>query len=533
MSVFSATSVGAATVASDDEAVGATVADEGEAVGATVASDDEAVGAVTYTCGDYEYEKTDQFFADGKIQYYARITKYTGETGQDIVLKIPSTLDGYTVKYIGGNYNSILNKTDYFKSIIIPDTVTTIYYGALGVFTRIGSIYLGKNVETVEYFFQSCEYIYIPKSVITLQLSVPLKALYYEGSFEDFKNISIDNYYLNTVSQIQQGTYEGNAQICFNCTSVPTVGNYRIVSDDFNLELTSKNDSAEVGEILLEAGTYELKLELPDGFNTTNGNNNICGYDKTVNDSTAGGLTLSTRYKLPIKLNATGGIYKFMYFKDSKALIIRRIGELPEVYTVGDVNWIFKHIEGTSYYVANNVSVPYNRAFNYYFKICKNGKVLGCENAYSCATRHTNWSEDYSASMVASTDYEWYTYSYSLIFNSETNELIGGRDYDTATNVIHIYGDMCDSDSSGIILYDNENKNNLATATIELEEGAYFFKVYNRGVAYGGDYVINDSGSRILRNEFNSSTLFVASGGTYRFIFNKTTGVLIIYKWTS
>lgn len=504
MSVLSATSVGAATVASDDEAVGA-----------TVASDDEAVGA-TLTYGNFKYTITDDS--------YAEICDYTGKVGKNVVLQFPSTIDDYVVKYING-----VTITDPLKSVIIPDTVTKIYRSH---FTLVESVYLGKNVRTTNECFHFYDYIYIPKTVTDLPSSdAPCKALYYEGNSEDINKINVDT--STDFYKFLQGTLETEAQIYYNCTTVPAAGQPKIVSNGFNLELTSKNDLAYVGEIPLEAGTYELKLELPDGFNTMNGNN-VCGYDKTVDDSTAGGLTLSTRYKLPIKLNATGGIYKFMYFKDSKALIIRRIGELPDVYTVGDVHLTFEHIEGTSYYVANNISVP-NRAFDYNFKICNKGEIFGGTQSLTNYWRETPFlyretqtlrSKGYNLVFPSydrhEDEYLW-MYTYSFVFNSETNVLTGGRDkcWTSTNQTLKIYGDVAQSGGS--------MKN--GSYTMNLDEGVYFFKMYDGYKILGGNYTIYDTGyGKPLNTNYKSSIMLIASGGTYKFTYNKSNKTITVQK---
>lgn len=483
-------------------------------ISVSAATADESVGAVI-TCGDYQYEI---------INNAARITGYTGETGENVVLNIPKTLDGNIVKYIKNN----AFKSKIFETVRIPDTVT--YIGTYA-FYNVWFVNLGKNVETIDTlaFRHKFHCLYLPKSIKTIE-SDSLKVvdeIYYEGSFEDFANIDIVDQD-SILYEIQHSTYTGKVKIYYNCSSAPAIGHSKIFSDDFKLQLSSKSIDVEVGDIPLEAGTYELKVQKADGFYTMNGNN-VCGYNKTVNDNTAGGLTLNPKYKLPVKLVASGGVYRFTLNNKTNVLMIKRVDELPEVYAVGDIHTIFKPVSGTNYYVAACQSFPESFE-NLNFKISKNGKILGAQKntAITLFDPKLTLSEAYSKNLylvsgITGTGPDWV---YSFIFNYETNEFSGHYDTLVPSNDLHIESAI----KLKITLDDNNGQSNIAAATANVEAGAYHFIVVDHGVTYGGNYIYRDNGYHTLNKKYRSAFLLVASGGTYSFTFNKTTGVLKVKK---
>lgn len=331
-------------------------------ISVSAATADESVGAVI-TCGDYQYEIYNNA---------ARITGYTGESGRNVVLNIPKTLDGNIVKYI--KQNAFKSKT--FETVRIPDTVTYIGTTAFG---DVWFVNLGKNVETTDYnaFRYKFHCLYLPKSIKTIG-SDSLKVvdeIYYEGSFEDLANIDIVDQN-SSLYEIQHSTYTGKVKIYYNCSSAPAIGHSKIFSDDFKLQLSSKSIDVEVGDIPLEAGTYELKVQKADGFYTMNGNN-VCGYNKTVNDNTAGGLTINPKYKLLIKLVASGGLYQFTFNNKTNVFRITRTDELPDVYLVGDIHLILIPLAGTNCSVASGYIIQSSFS-RLYFKISVDGKEYGC-----------------------------------------------------------------------------------------------------------------------------------------------------------
>ncbi|MEE1154671.1 MAG: hypothetical protein UH241_05900, partial [Acutalibacteraceae bacterium] len=60
------------------------------------------------------------------------------------------------------------------------------------------------------------------------------------------------------------------------------------------------------------------------------------------------------------------------------------------------------------------------------------------------------------------------------------------------------------------------------------EEGTYSFKVYNYGQAVTVGLKITDEGSKKLFGNYSTPLTLVASGGTYKFSFNKTTNEITI-----
>ncbi|MCQ2514773.1 MAG: leucine-rich repeat domain-containing protein, partial [Ruminococcus sp.] len=435
-----------ATVATSDEAVGAVIATPDEAVGANISTTDDAVGAETNT-SDFKYEIYNSF---------ARITGYTGESGLQAVLNIPNSIDGHVVKYI--KEQAFKGKT--FETVHIPDSVT---YIGRNAFSTVCYAFLGSNVEKVDNeAFGNVQYIYLPKSLKTIEyLGVyARKAVYYEGSFDDFKKINI--YQSSILYDIQHSTYKGDLQFSCNCSPDIILGQSKVVSDDFKLTLTAKNENFDIGEIILEPGTYELKVHKADGFGVMH-SANIQGYDKIVNDTTTGGLTTDSKYKRPIKLVASGGIYRFIFNNKTNVFMIKRIGELPEVYTVGDINIKFNHIEGTSYYVANGLTFPEYYS-SLYFKISKNGKILGTENYelvnHSWVSKNTTLSENYAKTLYMINRYLGPRYVYSFIFNYDTNELSAHRNLNYKGDFA-IEGDFTNTD-----LNDDNGTSDIATATI-------------------------------------------------------------------
>ncbi|MCH5304261.1 MAG: leucine-rich repeat protein [Ruminococcus sp.] len=78
--------------------------------------DVSALGVITRKSGDYEYK-----VYDGK---YAELTEYLSSEYIGGTYSIPSTIDGYTVKYLGGG---LFRENDVpAEKVIIPDTVSEI-----------------------------------------------------------------------------------------------------------------------------------------------------------------------------------------------------------------------------------------------------------------------------------------------------------------------------------------------------------------------------------------------------------------------
>lgn len=75
-------------------------------------------------------------------------------------------------------------------------------------------------------------------------------------------------------------------------------------------------------------------------------------------------------------------------------------------------------------------------------------------------------------------------------------------------------------------LDDKGGESNVAVGKVKLGEGTYSFKIYNYGTAYTIGEKIVDRGTKNLKSSYTSNVTLIASGGTYTFSFDKTTGAL-------
>ncbi|MEF2920740.1 MAG: leucine-rich repeat domain-containing protein, partial [Acutalibacteraceae bacterium] len=106
------------------------------------------VGKTGGTSGDYQYEVDEDGYA--RIEYYS---------GTDTNLVIPSTIDGYTVKYLGWEYyfNESITRTP-ITSVTIPDTVTEISPGCFEKLTELTTVNIPNSVKLIGmYAFMGCE----------------------------------------------------------------------------------------------------------------------------------------------------------------------------------------------------------------------------------------------------------------------------------------------------------------------------------------------------------------------------------------
>ena len=364
-------------------------------ISANAATNDEVV--VSDSSGYFSYWVATNGTA-GIISYY----------GTDTELVIPSTINGYTVTSIGEDdddmslgYNSPITSVP-ITSVTIPDTVTKIGSRAFmgckelrsvnipnsvitigkEAFRDCHSLYyvaIGKNVKTIGYYAFKGSFlrkIYIPKSVTSIdKTAFPYGTIftdiYYEGSEDDWEKVCGYNY---------TNAYWFNLH--YNCPQNFLIGESTIESDDFTLTLSSKDETKEFGEIALPAGTYEFNVRKGDVFNFLNGKN-VLGYNKVINDSTVGSLTCSAKYKNKITLVATGGVYSFQFDKSTNKLIIKRTGDLPDVYLVGGVNAILTPVEGTNL----SVGSAYLSNATHRFRVSKNGTILKKRNS-QCFYKH-------------------------------------------------------------------------------------------------------------------------------------------------
>ncbi|MEE1154818.1 MAG: leucine-rich repeat domain-containing protein, partial [Acutalibacteraceae bacterium] len=424
--------------------------------------------------GGYSYSITD----DG----YAMIEQYKGT---DTELVIPSTINGYTVKYIDNeafmNCKELtsINLPDSLEeigarafqgcekltSITIPDSVVTIYSGAFrgcGLTTinipdsvnKIGAyafqncyldyVILNKNVENWgSSAFEDTYIVHVPKGINSSFTSAIdyedtyFRDIYFEGTEEEWAEIA--------PSDINQ--YPRVEVHCNHSLEKP-VGLSTVVFDDFQVLLTCEKGNIQSGEVVLQEGTYQFNIKKGDIFNALKGNN-IMGYNATINDNTKGSLTCNTRYKSKTKLIATGGTYSFEFNTKTNALTVKRVGDIPEVYLTGVglqydkcINLVLKPVNGTNL-STGSISLP-GGGDGYLFKLINKGTELrGIESGY---VPRLSTAEPLTLGAVG--EYIPYVYTWggvmTFTFNHETNQISAVESYHNAAaepkDSIHIVG---------------------------------------------------------------------------------------------
>ncbi len=492
----------------------------GISVNAATAGGDESVGAVS---GDYQYST----FKEGS-KTFATITKYTGEKKfnfSDFV--IPRTLDGYIVKRIG---DYAFQECRYINRLILPDSVTTIGSFAFEKI-RANSVYLGKSLVTLaasSFYSARTFFSYVPKTVQTINvfsLSF-LRTIYYEGSKSDW-------------GKIDNSDDLSGQEIHYNANANTTVGDNMIISDDFTLRLERSKTNTQTAEIALNAGTYKFKLKKGFFFNAENPDN-MMGYNKTFYDQTPGGLTLNSKYKSDMTLEASGGVYRFTFNKSTNVLSVKRVGDMPEVYLTGKLHTVLKKVSGTNSYVGYMTVIPSFNQDENEFKVCKNGEILGFEkqipyNGGGSFTVSPEWTESCKLHRESSFNSNQ-IYITSFVFDADTNT-IDVRPYDTVNFdvVVKMNRNVKLKDGKEIYYFKLDDGNQtkiLATETVNLEPGVYTFKVCNRAKGwFGGDFLINESGSKIISpNNLAPLTLVVKQAGAYKFTFNRQTYAIHVNK---
>ena len=289
---------------------------------------------------------------------------------------------------------------------------------------------------------------------------------------------------------------------------VPTDG-YYVISDDFTLKLTTSGVNRVNGIIALQPGTYKFKL---DNYGT------VMGYGKTFTDKT-NGMTFSSKYLSYCTLNATGGVYTFQVDTDKNALVVKHNSNLPNEYLVGDIHTVLTPISGKTYSVGSS----YLEAGTYNFKLSIGNVQLGYGTTVNNSTPGSlTFNKNYSKSctLVATGG----TYTFTL--DTSNNKLLIScvPAVDEKDDDVHVSGDI------SMVLNDNNGADDIATGTVELEEGSYSFKIYSYGTGYTLGEAAADNVKKTLSSSYKKSFTLIASGGTYSFSFNKLTGQLIIKK---
>lgn len=116
--------------------------------------------------------------------------------------------------------------------------------------------------------------------------------------------------------------------------------------------------------------------------------------------------------------------------------------------------------------------------------------------------------------------------TYTFTLNTKTKKLVVGYvpAKDEKADDVHVSGDI------NLVLDDKGGESNVAVGKVKLGEGTYSFKIYNYGTAYTIGEKIVDRGTKNLKSSYTSNVTLIASGGTYTFSFNKTTGALKVTK---
>ena len=114
-------------------------------------------------------------------------------------------------------------------------------------------------------------------------------------------------------------------------------------------------------------------------------------------------------------------------------------------------------------------------------------------------------------------------YTFTLFTKTNKFKVSYVNDSQESKTDVHIAG-------LNIVLDDNDGESNIATATATVAADTYQIKVYNYGVIYTLGENLRDSGTKGLKSFYSTPLNFTATGGTYTFSFNKTTGKLTVQK---
>ena len=288
-------------------------------------------------------------------------------------------------------------------------------------------------------------------------------------------------------------------------SDVPTDG-YYVYGDNIKLKLTTIGIDKVGGTIALQKGTYTFKL---DNYGT------LLGYSKTFTDTTTG-LTFNKKFKGSTTLVATGGTYTFQVNTKTNALVVKYNKNLPNEYLIGDLNTILSPVNGKTIAVGST----YLAAGTYKFKLSADNVVYGYGRVINNTTNGDSLSLNSKYSSYLTLNATGGTYTFTL--NTKTKKLIVGYApaKDEKADDVHVSGDI------NLVLDDKGGESNVAVGKVKLGEGTYSFKIYSYGTAYTIGEKIVDSGAKNLRSSYTANVTLIASGGTYTFSFDKTTGAL-------
>ena len=288
-------------------------------------------------------------------------------------------------------------------------------------------------------------------------------------------------------------------------SDVPTDG-YYVYGDNIKLKLTTIGIDKVGGTIALQKGTYTFKL---DNYGT------LLGYSKTFTDTTTG-LTFNKKFNGSTTLIATGGTYTFQVNTKTNALVVKYNKNLPNEYLIGDLNTILSPVNGKPIAVGST----YLAEGTYKFKLSAGAVAYGYNKVINDTTNGASLTLNSKYSSYLTLNATGGTYTFTL--NTKTKKLVVGYvpAKDEKADDVHVSGDI------NLVLDDKGGESNVAKGTVKLGEGTYSFKIYNYGTAYTIGEKIVDSGVKNLKSSYTSNVTLIASGGTYTFNFDKTTGAL-------
>ena len=288
-------------------------------------------------------------------------------------------------------------------------------------------------------------------------------------------------------------------------SDVPTDG-YYVYGDNIKLKLTTIGTDKVGGTIALQKGSYTFKL---DNYGT------LLGYSKTFTDTTTG-LTFNKKFKSSTTLVATGGTYTFQVNTKTNALVVKYDKNLPNEYLIGDLNTILSPVNGKPIAVGST----YLAEGTYKFKLSAGAVAYGYNKVINDTTNGASLTLNSKYSSYLTLNATGGTYTFTL--NTKTKKLVVGYvpAKDEKADDVHVSGDI------NLVLDDKGGESNVAKGTVKLGEGTYSFKIYNYGTAYTIGEKIVDSGVKNLKSSYTSNVTLIASGGTYTFNFDKTTGAL-------
>jgi hypothetical protein len=308
-----------------------------------------------------------------------------------------------------------------------------------------------------------------------------------------------------TVTQPTTATQPATQPTTVAPSDVPTDG-YYVYGDNIKLKLTTIGIDKVGGTIALQKGTYTFKL---DNYGT------LLGYSKTFTDTTTG-LTFNKKFNGSTTLVATGGTYTFQVNTKTNALVVKYNKNLPNEYLIGDLNTILSPVNGKTIAVGST----YLAAGTYKFKLSADNVVYGYGRVINNTTNGDSLSLNSKYSSYLTLNATGGTYTFTL--NTKTKKLVVGYApaKDEKADDVHVSGDI------NLVLDDKGGESNVAVGKVKLGEGTYSFKIYSYGTAYTIGEKIVDSGAKNLKSSYTSNVTLIASGGTYTFSFDKTTGAL-------